>query len=190
MPIHYQDLEGWFDYANLYDDLFFNKLKDNSIFVEIGVWKGCSICYMAELAKENNKNISIYGVDIFSNTLDGISKPYRVQNKESNSYIEFLDNMSKAGVLNRIIPLALFSEDAAQFFDNESIDCVFIDGAHDKYSVTKDLDSWYPKVKIGGYICGHDYVNWIQPIVDEWFKEKINDKVEVFEPSCFIYKKK
>jgi len=35
-------------------------------------------------------------------------------------------------------------------------------------SVKEDMELWYPKVKIGGYLCGHDYDNdWVKRAVDE-----------------------
>jgi hypothetical protein len=41
--------------------------------------------------------------------------------------------------------------------ENESVDIVYIDGLHDHSSAQKDISDWYPKVKYGGIICGHDY---------------------------------
>ena len=47
-------------------------------------------------------------------------------------------------------------EAASQFQDN-SIDMVFIDGAHDRKSVHDDIEAWYPKCKT--LLCGHDFDN-------------------------------
>lgn len=49
------------------------------------------------------------------------------------------------------------SKDAAQQFEDNYFDWVYIDAAHDEVSVKQDLEAWYPKVKPGGYITGHDY---------------------------------
>jgi len=38
-----------------------------------------------------------------------------------------------------------------------SMDFVFIDADHSYEGVRQDLISWWPKVKPGGFICGHDY---------------------------------
>lgn len=40
-----------------------------------------------------------------------------------------------------------------------SLDIVYIDADHSYEGVKKDLESWFPKVKIGGVIAGHDYIN-------------------------------
>jgi hypothetical protein len=34
---------------------------------------------------------------------------------------------------------------------------VYIDGLHDYGSVKQDIAAWWPKVKVGGFIGGHDY---------------------------------
>ena len=42
-------------------------------------------------------------------------------------------------------------------FKDNLFDCVYIDAMHDYDNVKFDINMWYPKVKVGGYICGHDY---------------------------------
>ena len=37
------------------------------------------------------------------------------------------------------------------------MDFVFLDAAHDYENVKEDILSWYPKVKVGGWLTGHDY---------------------------------
>jgi len=43
------------------------------------------------------------------------------------------------------------------FPDWRPFDMVFIDAAHDKYSVKKDIELWIGLIKPGGIISGHDY---------------------------------
>ena len=47
--------------------------------------------------------------------------------------------------------------DAVKDFDDESLDFVYIDGNHLYPAVKKDIDLWWPKVKAGGVMGGHDY---------------------------------
>lgn len=39
-----------------------------------------------------------------------------------------------------------------------SIDFVYIDGCHQRDAVRADLCAWWPKVKPGGVLAGHDYI--------------------------------
>lgn len=42
---------------------------------------------------------------------------------------------------------------------NNSLDFIYIDGDHSYEGVMNDLKHWVPKVKKGGLISGHDYLN-------------------------------
>ncbi|MDC8756939.1 class I SAM-dependent methyltransferase [Janthinobacterium fluminis] len=53
------------------------------------------------------------------------------------------------------------SVQASQGFPNASIDCVYLDGNHAYQSVMADLANWYSKVRPGGLMCGHDYVDGV-----------------------------
>lgn len=47
---------------------------------------------------------------------------------------------------------------AAQVLDN-SLDLLYLDACHTYECVRKDLQTWFPKVKPGGVVAGHDYLN-------------------------------
>ena len=47
--------------------------------------------------------------------------------------------------------------EVAKYPDNH-FDIVYIDAAHEYEPVKADIDAWLPKVKVGGIICGDDYV--------------------------------
>jgi hypothetical protein len=49
------------------------------------------------------------------------------------------------------------SVDAAREYKQRSVHCVYVDADHSYEGVAADLDAWYPKIRIGGYIAGHDY---------------------------------
>lgn len=66
------------------------------------------------------------------------------------------------------------SETAAQRFTCGAFDFVYLDGLHTAAGVAADLEAWYPLVRQGGMICGHDYVNhdahcWVREPVDAFF---------------------
>jgi len=51
------------------------------------------------------------------------------------------------------------SIDGSKQFVPGSLDFVYIDAAHDYQNVKEDLAAWYPLVRPGGLLCGHDYVD-------------------------------
>lgn len=46
---------------------------------------------------------------------------------------------------------------AASRFPNNHFDFVYIDADHTEEACTNDINSWYPKVKYGKFLVGHDY---------------------------------
>ena len=50
------------------------------------------------------------------------------------------------------------SVEAAKDFEDGSLDFVYIDGNHQFMYVAEDIAIWSKKVKVGGIICGHDYI--------------------------------
>ena len=60
---------------------------------------------------------------------------------------------------NRIRIVREFSVKAAKFFPDETFHFVYIDADHTYEAVTEDLNAWFPKVKVGGVIGGHDYIS-------------------------------
>ena len=48
------------------------------------------------------------------------------------------------------------SADWAEKFEDGFFDYLYLDADHSKKSVLADLKYWYPKVKNGGIIAGHD----------------------------------
>ncbi len=40
---------------------------------------------------------------------------------------------------------------------DQSLDFVYLDARHDFQGVFSDLIAWWPKLRIGGVIAGHDY---------------------------------
>lgn len=151
----YQNIEGWFDFQDLYSK-FIRELPSESKIVEIGVWKGKSVSYLAVEAINSGKNIKIYAVDSWDET------PIHPE-----GYTTFLSNIEPIKHVINVIKKP--SLEATKLFEDESLDVVFIDALHDYENVKKDIFAWYPKVKQNGYIAGHDYNEGVKQAVDEIF---------------------
>jgi hypothetical protein len=66
------------------------------------------------------------------------------------------------GYEDRAIMIRASSEISSNMFLDNSLDFVYIDANHAYDFVKDDIELWYPKVKKGGYLCGHDYlkIDW------------------------------
>ena len=58
---------------------------------------------------------------------------------------------------DRCAVLRMDSVEAAALFAPKSLDFVYLDGDHSLAGVRRDLEAWWPKVRAGGVIAGHDY---------------------------------
>lgn len=163
--------ENWFNYQDVYKKMV-EMAKPNSHFVEVGSWKGRSSVFMAVEIINSIKKIQFDCVDTWEGS---------IEHTENNSvinrtlYDEFLLNIKP--VSNVIRPIQKLSLDAAKDYADESLDFVFIDASHEYEDVLNDIRAWMPKIKSGGWIAGHDYVEgrkyWegVYDAVNEYFKE-------------------
>jgi hypothetical protein len=154
MEHFYQNIQGFCNYENLYNDIL-DLIPDNSKFVEVGVWKGKSISYAVVESINKNKNINFYSVDTFKGSPGEPVLEYHPSVVNKTLYQEYLRNIKP--IMNYITTIPYDSISAANRFVDRSIDFVFIDASHKYENVKADILAWLPKIKIGGFIGGHDY---------------------------------
>lgn len=138
------DLHGWFDFRTMYDGAA-RVLPDGGKFVEVGVWKGKSMIYLAQRLQDLGKSVQLHGVDTFG----GDDDTGRAETK-----MDCVANLRRADA--QAILHQVDSVTAATQWDDGELDGVFIDGAHDYESVKADIVAWRGKVKPGGFFGGHD----------------------------------
>lgn len=170
----YTDIQGWFDFEDLYLDMI-AKAPNDAHFIEVGAWLGKSSSFMGVEIKNSGKDIKLDCIDTWSFDPKGsIPKVFfdQVEDVEKT----FIKNMADSGIEDIVTPIKLESTIASKNYADNSLDFVFIDANHGYEDVKKDIQAWYPKVKVGGYIGGHDYsMYWTGVIkaVDEIYN---NDK--------------
>ncbi len=125
----------------------FFKEKGYKIGAEIGVYKGE---FTKKLCQEGLK---IYAIDPWITY-----KNYRKHPKEL-PYNELYENAKKLLAPYNCTIIKKTSMDALEDIPNESLDFVYIDGNHSLPYITQDIYEWNRKVRIGGVISGHDYMN-------------------------------
>jgi len=136
---------------------------DNAVFVEIGCWKGKSTTFMADKIKNSGKKIQFNAVDIW--------EPFVQENMEwSVSFDEFLRNIEPLKEYINVIKAD--SCEASKQFADKSVDFIFIDANHQYEYIKKDIEHWFPKLKDGGVIAGHDLqFEGVTRAVKEFFGE-------------------
>ena len=53
----------------------------------------------------------------------------------------------------------MLSVDAATQIPNQSLDFIYVDARHDYCGVMEDLEAYYPKLRPGGIMAGHDFLD-------------------------------
>ena len=181
MEHFYQNIQGWFNFSSLYSKIA-KQLPINGIFVEVGVWKGKSFAYFVVELLNTGKKANLYAVDTWEGSEEHSKEECIVNN---TLFAEFTKNIMP--VCDNIKALKMTSVEASLKFDNNSIDCVFIDASHDYQNVINDINAWYPKVKHGGIISGHDY-DW--PIVYRAVNDYFKNKCQVLKhETCWVVSK-
>lgn len=150
--IKVEDLpSGWFTNEDIetYRKLY-SEIPNKGKTVEVGVWKGRSLISVLDIIVNNS--LTTWGVDNFSQEA---FHPAQVEeiNTLRNDLFSNLEkfNFDKEHFIN------LPSIKAAKLFEDKSLDFVFIDGSHTYEAVTEDLAAWFPKIKQGGVMTGHDF---------------------------------
>lgn len=140
-----------------------DKLPSNAICVEVGVWRGG----FSDKIYNYKKPQHLYLVDpwlIDQDNIEGkaVNRHSFIANRSKVKTQADMDTMHLS-VVERYIGnehvtvLRKKSVEAAEIFQNETLDWVYIDGCHDYEFVLADLEAWYPKIRPEGFLCGDDF---------------------------------
>ena len=158
------------------------KFPTDSVFVEVGSHLGKSAAYMCVEIANSQKNIKFFTVDHW--------RPWELR---PDRYKVFMQNMKPLRKFFK--PLKMYSVTAANKFEDNSIDFLFLDGGHDYEDIIKDMSAWYPKVKPGGTVAGHDYYpdepnrGGVYPGMHQLLDQGFISNIKLFSNDCFILQK-
>lgn len=151
--MNYTNIEGWFSGI---DARFVSKICEkihDGIVVELGCYAGKSTAVMAPICKKNGN--SYHAIDNFCGA---DPKDPATRNQRNRNILEVLENnMRSMELLDYIWIHKVDSAAAAQMFVHGEVDFCFIDADHTPQGVTRDIHAWWPKIRIGGTLGGHDY---------------------------------
>lgn len=152
-------------------------LGEDITIIEIGVSRGLGMWRMLTKCP----NIShAYGID-----------PWTSYGNDSIE-IGIMHRAEAIEVLKPFNTLTLIhdtSDNAVELFADNSIDYVFIDGDHSYEQCGRDIINYFPKVKQGGILAGHDYKGGETGVKKAVNKFKSDRNVVTTERWCWYHRK-
>ena len=170
-------IPGWFDFGAFYAGVVHNA-RPGARLVEVGSWRGRSVAYLGCEVLRSGKPIEVFAVD------HGVGGDTLAQPDCGTMAPELVRNLYDCGLNQVVTPIIARSVRAAAVFADGSLDLVFIDADHSFAAVREDLRAWWPKVRPGGLLAGHDYA-WpgVASAVHEFFGRQ--GLVVPESPSCW-----
>lgn len=132
----------------------------------VGIEIGCAFGVSTEYLLKELRG-TLHGIDPYFEYVDWNSDVLNSEVNHSN-YNQLIFRTKVFG--DRFVHHKLTSDDAVQNFLDDSVDYIFIDGLHTYEQVLKDCRNYYPKLKAGGLLSGHDYrtISEVRRAVDEF----------------------
>jgi hypothetical protein len=144
----------------------FMRKHDCQVICEVGIYKGDNFMQMIA----HSPHVAV-AVDSWIND----SIPTRNDGNYSQVELDVQYNNFKKMTLNKanVEIIRDYSTNAAERFPDNYFDFVYIDADHSTEGCTHDLNAWYPKVKPGRFLVGHDYRRGFGVVaaVDNFIKE-------------------
>jgi hypothetical protein len=156
---YYHSLEGWFCMEKQYLELL-DATPEGGVFVELGCYKGKSTSFIGVEIHKRKRDINFFAIDSFQGATNS-TDANEIKAYEGISEIEESYTYNVAPIGNKIKTIVSLTDEAAQYFDDKSVDVIFVDGGHSYEVVKADIEAWLPKMKPNGIMAGHDYMAWI-----------------------------
>ena len=153
--------------TNSTEGLFFlirQFFKPEFEMVEVGSLEGVSTLMFAKFCKK------VYSVDYYDYVPPATGRIPQHDAMFATAEKLFIERTKD---IPNIVKIRKSSMEAVKDFENESLDAVYIDAAHEEEFVREDIREWRKKIKPGGLLCGHDF--WL-PYIEKILREEgLND---------------
>lgn len=160
MTHYWQTVDGWFSdrVRPAFDHLLADLPADRpSTFVQVGTWVGRATAYAAVEILNSGKPVTLIAVDHFKGSaeIDGHRRAAQVPDSER----AFRANLAPVATAlgDRFELRVSDSAMAAEAFEDDSVDAVWIDASHAYRFVATDIYAWRGKVRPGGLLGGDDF---------------------------------
>jgi hypothetical protein len=164
-------------------------IEDNEYknIVEVGSQEGRTPWYILTNTKRPDE-VSVSLIDpyeMYDNY--GYKEPFKMSDAERAAKM-YLSEFIKNG---KCTMHKKYSNEGCREFEDESVDLVFIDANHSYNFVKEDIECWYPKIRPGGILAGHDYCSsfpGVEKATREYF-EPLGKEIELDHNSVWIVRK-
>jgi hypothetical protein len=158
---------------------------ENKIIAEVGVQRGD---FSSQILSCNPKEL--YLIDCWAEqSIISYKDSANVKQTRQDQLYEHVVNRFRNKSNVKII--RKFSNEGCQDFEDGFFDFVYIDANHSFEAVYNDLTMWWGKIKVGGYLTGHDLVGkfpGVKQAVENFCNERSLNYIELNRISFGIQK--
>jgi len=181
VPALAEDLQGWNSAHPAFDEIV--AAVRPGVIIDVGVWKGGSTIHLAGLMKQHGIAGTVVAVDTFLGSLEHANSESDLfgliarRHGMPQLYEQFLSNLVRRGVHDRVVPLPQTSTSASKLLHRIGVRAglIHIDASHEYEDVLQDARSYWDVLAPGGYLVGDDYHPYWASVVraaDEFAAEK------------------
>lgn len=183
LPHDLEDLNTKIDLMYISREEFIKRLNLNGLGIEIGVQQGRFSKFILD-----NSNLHLVVLDAWRHFETGYPEGGNVQDQQHLIYLNETLSALQSEHEGRFTLMRGLSQVSHTFFKDELFDFIYLDSNHTYEFVLQELENWWPKLKPGGVIAGHDFVDrdvafGVKSAVTNFFREK-NMKVNVCDSGC------
>jgi hypothetical protein len=135
-------------------DLVRANAKENMKVAEVGVYDGSTTFNYIDIIKENKGHL--YLIDWFQGNEGNASGIHKYRENGDPLYNQLIKEIEDRGFSEFVTILYGKSHDMSKNIEDNSLDICFLDADHRYAGCVSDIKDYYPKVKQGGFLCGHD----------------------------------
>lgn len=121
---------------------------------EVGVKEGV---YARKILKHIPMLDKLYLVDLWQHQPNYKDSANVSNQRHELAYQKTINNIKPWK--DKVVILKGYSTTMCNSIPNDSLDFVYIDARHDYKGCKDDINAYWPKVKTGGVMAGHDYLN-------------------------------
>jgi SAM-dependent methyltransferase len=163
VPMFPEDRQGWNSQHPVFDQII--RAVRPGIVVDVGVWKGASTIYLAELMKSTGIAGTVIAVDTFLGSVEhwdrnsGFAGLIPRRFGMPLLYEQFLSNVVRCGAQDRVVPLPQTSTTASLLLRRVGVQAglIHIDASHEYEDVLRDARAYWDILAPGGFLVGDDY---------------------------------